>query len=208
MLKEFFITGTDTGIGKTVVSAALTLAMQAVYWKMIQTGEEADLDAVQLLTGLPPAYFVPPAYSFKAPLAPLHAAQREQCVIDLKRCQKPQTSTPLIVEGVGGIYQPLNDTESMLELILALNMPVILVSRGTLGTLNHTLLAIKVMRMHQIPIQGVVFSGELNPDNQATIETWGKVKTLFHLPLLSDMTPHRFQQWVHANQSLLLENLS
>jgi dethiobiotin synthetase len=205
-MKKYFITGTDTGIGKTLVSAIMTSALQATYWKPIQSGS-SDQAVVRELTGLSDAHFHPTQYAFRASLSPDQAASLENITIDLSTCKLPQISKPLIVEGAGGVFVPLNEQECMLDLMKQFAIPVVIVSRGQLGTINHTLLSIEALRRRDIPIHGVVFSGDLNPDNQTAIEKWGKVKTLFHLPNLSHVTPAIFQDWVGKNQHHIQESL-
>jgi dethiobiotin synthase len=205
-MKKFFITGTDTDVGKTLVSAVFTYALQATYWKPIQSGS-SDQAVVRDLTGFSDAHFHPTQYAFRASLSPDQAALLENRTIDLTTCQLPETMRPLIIEGAGGVFVPLNEEACMLDLMKQFAIPVVIVSRGKLGTINHTLLSIEALRRRDIPIQGVVFSGELNPDNQAAIEKWGNVKTLFHLPNFSSVTPAVMQDWAVQNQQHIQESL-
>lgn len=210
-MKKFFITGTDTGVGKTITSAVLTLALQAYYWKPVQTGLADDLpeqETVQQLTGLADTHFLPAVYVFQASLALDQAANLENRAIDLSRCNLPVIPQPLIVEGAGGVFHPLNTTATMFDLMQKLNLPVIIVSRGTLGTINHTLLTIEALRHRQIPVQGVIFSGELNPKNQIAIEQWGHVRTLLHIPHFNNLAKPILQKWVADYQSMILEGLA
>lgn len=185
-MNGFFITGTDTNVGKTLTAAMLTAFLGGCYWKPIQSGMPSDRERVQQLTGLPDAHFYPSQYTLKASLSPDQAAELEGITIDLTQCQLPKTAYPLIVEGAGGVFVPINQNECMLDLMQQLALPVIVVSRGTLGTVNHTLLTLEALRKRQLDIEGIVFSGELNPANQTAIETWGKVKTLFHIPFIEN----------------------
>jgi dethiobiotin synthetase len=205
-MKNFFITGTDTDIGKTLVAAILTLAARGCYWKPIQSGTShslSDQEQIKQWTGLPDNHFFNSCYSFKAPLSPDQAAHLENTQIDLSTCQTPNTSQTLIVEGAGGVLVPLNPRNQMVDLIKKVGLPVILVARGTLGTINHTLLSIEALRYRQIPIHGVVFNGELNLENQIAIESWGKVKTLCHIPVFNQITPAILSDWVQNNKTLL-----
>lgn len=197
-MTRYFVTGTDTDVGKTMVSAVMTLALQGYYWKPIQSGGRDD-DFVKNITQLPARHFLPSQYSFKAALSPDQAAALENITIDLAHCPLP-SQTPLVVEGAGGVWVPLNQQNFMIDFIKSLKIPTVVVARGTVGTINHTLLTLHALRQHEIPIQGVVFNGELNPDNQKTIEKWGKVKTLFHVPHISNLTTQSFRDWVaHAS---------
>ena len=210
-MKGFFVTGTDTGVGKTVTAAALTFALQGCYWKPIQSGladDISDQQTVQILTGLAAQHFVPSTYQLQASLSPDQAAKREDIEIDLAHCQLPLTSQPMIVEGAGGVLVPLNAQASMLDLMQQIGLPVIIVSRGTLGTINHTLLTLGALRQRQIPIKGVVFSGEMHPDNQAAIQQFGQMDTLFHIPHFNNITAACFQTWVQAQQHNIREALA
>jgi dethiobiotin synthetase len=210
-MNGYFITGTDTGVGKTLVSAVLTLALQGYYWKPVQSGVATDVtdqDFVQQITGLPDKHFFPSIYRLQAPLSPNQAAVLENVSIDIKSCQLENPAYPLIVEGVGGILVPINNTHAVIDLAQQTALPVIIVSRGTLGTLNHTLLTIRALQQKNIPIQGVIFSGELFPTNQADIEKWSGIKTLFHLPHLKNLSKSILQFWVNENRNKILEGLT
>ncbi len=207
-MKRYFITGTDTGVGKTLVSALITKVVDGCYWKPIQSGiaeEISDRDTVQTLTDLPQDRFFSSIYELQAALSPNHAALRENIEIDIERCEIPVCDRPLITEGAGGVFVPLNQHHCMLDLMTRLNFPVIIVSRGTLGTINHTLLTIEALRQRNIPICGVVFNGELNPENQKTIEEWGNVRTLFHVPRFSEIEKNNLQTWINQQQAILRE---
>lgn len=166
-----FITGTDTGVGKTTVARYLCNLWKADYFKPIQTGLEKDSDQ------MPEETFIhPEVYHFKAPLSPHAAASKEGKEINLQRIQIPQGDR-LIVEGAGGVLVPLNKTHLMIDLIKHLGLPVIIVSRNQLGTINHTLLTLKALQ--DVPVLGIVLSGE-DPTNvhHRAIEHYGKTKVL------------------------------
>lgn len=199
-MKQYFVTGTDTGVGKTLASAVLMQMLKAKYWKPIQSGiqnEEQDAMTIQRLTHLPESDFFPSSYSLQASLSPDQAAKLENITIDLMQCALPQTEKNLIVEGAGGVMVPINDNECMLDLMQTLKLPIIIVARGTLGTINHTLLTIEALRRRQLFIYGVIFNGELNQDNQRAIEYWGQVKTLLHIPKFSLLNQETFQSWIN-----------
>jgi dethiobiotin synthetase len=182
------ITGTDTGVGKTVVAAAIVGATGGVYWKPIQAGPERDTEVVQRLTGLPDAHFLPEAYALPAPLCPSVAARRAGACIALPLLP-PRRETPLIIEGAGGVFVPINGAQTMADLFAALAAPVVLVARTALGTINHTLLSLEALAARRIPVLGVVFAGEDNPETIAEIERFGRVPTLGCLPHLDPLTP-------------------
>lgn len=202
-MKQFFITGTDTGVGKTVVSAIVTQVLQGCYWKPIQSGiadEAPDRVTVQNLTGLPQHHFFSSVYELQASLSPHHAAELESVDIEIARCQLPAFQRALVIEGAGGVFVPVNARASMLDLMKHFNFPVIIVTRGTLGTINHTLLTIHALRQYEIPIHGIVFNGELYRANQKTIEQWSGVRTLFHVPHFADLQNTVLQQWLQEQQ--------
>ncbi|MHB1947632.1 MAG: dethiobiotin synthase [Gammaproteobacteria bacterium] len=208
-MNKYFITGTDTNVGKTISSAVLTLALQACYWKPIQSGTEGiiDSDNVRYLTGLPAARFLASRYVFKEPLSPDQAAALENITIDLNRCELPETNQNLIIEGAGGVYVPLNQNSSMLDLMKQLKLPIIIVTRGQLGTINHTLLTIECLRNAGLNVHGVIFCGELNPENQIAIEKWGKVRTLLHIPYFKNLTPEVIQSFTLEHKTIIMRNV-
>lgn len=183
-----FVTGTDTGIGKTLVSAILARAWNADYWKPVQTGvaeEPGDTDTVAQLAQLPPERLHLPAYVLQAPLSPWAAATLEDTVVDATSIVPPATRAPLIVEGAGGLYVPIDDTHMMIDLIARLDMPVVLAARSGLGTINHTLLSVEALKRRGIPILGVVMSGPLSAGNKEAIERFGGVRVLAEIPPLA-----------------------
>lgn len=187
---RYFVTGTDTGIGKTVVSAWLTVQLGARYWKPVQAGLEGktDEDVVRRLAGLGDDRVVPSAYALPEPLSPHEAARRAGTRIDMARFKLPDGGGPLVVEGAGGLLVPLNEAALVIDLIAHLGLPVILVARTTLGTINHTLLSLEALRRRDLPVAGVVLNGPHVPHNRAAIETYGKVRVLAHIPPLAPLT--------------------
>jgi dethiobiotin synthase len=181
-----FVTGTDTGIGKTLVSAALVRALSARYWKPVQTGlavDPPDAGEVARLAGLPPSRVHPSAWALQAPLSPHAAAEKEGKRLDLQDFVLPAGEGLLVVEGAGGVLVPLTDTETLAGLMATLGLPAVIVARSTLGTVNHTLLSIEALRARGIPILGVVLNGP-PAENRAAIEARGGVPVLAELPLL------------------------
>jgi dethiobiotin synthetase len=189
---RFFITGTDTNVGKTVVSAMLTLGLDAAYWKPVQSGLEpiTDTDYVRQVTGLDETHFLPERFRLTEPLSPHASAAIDGVSIQLSDFQLPATDkSHLIVEGAGGLMVPLNDQQYMIDLIRQFNLPVCLVSRSSLGTINHTLLSIAQLRRYEIPILGVIVNGEKNPGNVAAIADYGQVPILGELEPLESVSP-------------------
>jgi dethiobiotin synthetase len=188
MPNRFFITGTDTNVGKTLVSALLCAALDAIYWKPIQTGtrEGTDTATVMRLAGLPCARTIPEVYRFAPPVSPHLAARRAGVRIELKKIRMPHIATRenLIVEGAGGALVPINATELMTHLMQHLKLPILLVSRTSLGTINHTLLSVAALRAARLDLRGVVMSGAPNRENRRAIERYGNVPVVGSIPLL------------------------
>lgn len=188
MPNRFFITGTDTGVGKTVISAMLCLALDAIYWKPIQTGsrEGTDRATVMRLAALARHRTLPEAYLFKPPVSPHLAAQWAGVRVDLRKIRAPGFSNDenLIVEGAGGAFVPLNSRQLTTDLIKRMNLPVILVARTALGTINHTLLSLAGLRNAGLRVQTVVMVGKPNDDNRKAIEHYGAVGVAGMLPML------------------------
>ncbi|CAA7626514.1 dethiobiotin synthase [Magnetospirillum sp. UT-4] len=187
-MRGVFVTGTDTEIGKTLVSAWLVKAWAAEYWKPVQTGaaDTADFDTVAQL--VPDATIHPSAYVLQAPLSPHEAARRERVRIDLSAFTLPAAARPLVVEGAGGAMVPLNELALTVDLMERLRLPALVVARSGLGTINHTLMTLEVLRRRRIPILGVVMNGQRNPANRRAIEHYGAVPVLAELQPLPAVT--------------------
>ncbi len=190
MSLRFIVSGTDTGIGKTVFSAALTHALKACYWKPVQAGlqEETDSQIVERLGGVPPARILPEAYRLKIPASPHLSARLEDIVIDPSRLHPPITETPLIIEGAGGLLVPLTERLLFADVFSTWRVPLILCARTSLGTINHTLLSLEALRQRAIPVQGVVFIGDENLETRRIISNLGGVRCLGRLPHLRELT--------------------
>jgi dethiobiotin synthetase len=188
MPSRFFVTGTDTGVGKTIVSALLCAALEAIYWKPIQTGARDGTDGatVMRLAGMIRSRVVPEVYRFVPPVSPHLAARRAGVRIELRRIALPHISLRenLIVEGAGGVLVPINDTEFMTNLMQRLRLPIVLVSRTSVGTINHTLLAIAALRDARLDLRGVVMVGKANAENHKAVEHYGCVPVIGRVPVL------------------------
>jgi dethiobiotin synthase len=191
MPSRFFITGTDTGVGKTVTSALLCAALDALYWKPIQTGarEGTDLNTVIRLAGLPRDRTLPETYRFAPPVSPHLAAQRAGVRISLQKIRLPRIERVenLIVEGAGGVLVPVNREQLMVDVMKQLGLPVLLVSRTALGTINHTLLSLAALRSAKLDVRGVVLAGAKNRENRNAIELYGGVPVLGWIPPLKKL---------------------
>jgi dethiobiotin synthetase len=183
------VCGTDTDVGKTVVSALLVEGLGARYWKPVQSGIEGggDRDRLQALLALPPQRIVPEAYRLAAPVSPHWAAEREGVAIDPERLALPPGDGPLVVETAGGVLVPLRRDWLQIEQLQRWNLPVVLVARSGLGTLNHTLLTLEALRRRQLTVLGLVLNGPPHPDNPGTLAELGAVPVLAELPPLAPL---------------------
>lgn len=167
---KLFITGISTDVGKTIASAIIVEALQADYWKPIQAGdlEHSDTHKVQDLISNTQSQFHPNSYALQTPASPHLAAAKDGITIDLNQIQEPQTKNHLVIEGAGGILVPLNDTQSVVDIIQP-DYKVIVVSRHYLGSINHTLLTVEALQNRKLSIAGIVFSGEENTSSESII---------------------------------------
>lgn len=183
-----FVTGTDTDVGKTLVSAILAKAWGADYWKPYQTGVESapgDTETVAALLGPGGGHVLhPPACVLRAPLAPWAAARAEGVTIEMAGLRPPRTVAPLLVEGAGGLYVPVDEHGMMIDLVVRLALPVVLVARSTLGTINHTLLSLRALRARELPVLGVVMNGPPSAGNREALERFGQVPVIAEIPPL------------------------
>ncbi|NTW32786.1 MAG: dethiobiotin synthase [Bacteroidetes bacterium] len=163
-MKNYFVTGIGTGVGKTVVSAIFTESLEADYWKPIQAGglEHTDTDIVKNLISNTKSKFHPETYRLKHPASPHYSAFLENIKIQESNIIKPKTNNNLIIEGAGGLMVPLNNNFMIVDLIKQLNAEVVLVSGNYLGSINHTLLSVEALKNRSVPIKGIVFCGEIN----------------------------------------------
>ncbi|MFI0846510.1 dethiobiotin synthase [Mesorhizobium sp. IMUNJ 23232] len=204
MTKRIVVTGTDTGIGKTVFSAGLTGLLDGFYWKPVQSGldGETDSEVVKRLAGLPPERVLPEAYRLKSPLSPHRSAEIDGVSIEATDLSLPVVPGPLVIEGAGGLMVPLNRRTRFIDIFEQWQLPVILCARTALGTINHTLLSIEALRAHSIPLIGVAFIGEEVADTQRTIVEFGGVAQLGRLPRLDPLTTDALRAAIVANFDL------
>ena len=167
---KLFITGISTDVGKTIASSIIVEALQADYWKPIQAGDlkHSDTHKVQSLVSNTLSQFHPNSYALQTPASPHLAANLDGITIDLNQIQEPQTKNHLVIEGAGGILVPLNETQSVVDIIQP-DYKVIVVSRHYLGSINHTLLTLEALRSRNIPVAGIVFSGDEYPSSEEII---------------------------------------
>jgi dethiobiotin synthase len=203
-MKGLFVTGTDTGVGKTVASAALMHRYRGAgplrYWKPIQTGIEIDDDTatVQRLGACFPEEIFSKGVRLQKPVSPHLAAQWAGQRIDLAELRglvEFDDTTTWIVEGAGGLLVPVNETQTMADWIASLALPVLVVARSGLGTINHTLLTLEALRARSLRVAGVMMIGEPNADNRAAIEQYGRVPVVAEMPFLTPLDPGLLGAW-------------
>ncbi len=190
-MSAIVVTGTDTGIGKTVFSAALTAALDGCYWKPVQAGldDGGDADAVARMSGLAADRILPEAYRLATPCSPHRAAEIDGVTLDPARLAPPACDRPLVIEGAGGALVPLTRAMLYADLFARWALPTVIVARTALGTINHSLLTIEALRARGVPILGIAFVGDAVEDSEATIAAMGKVKRLGRLDRLDALTP-------------------
>jgi dethiobiotin synthetase len=193
-VRGLFVTGTDTGVGKTVLSAALMLRYpEACYWKPIQTGPDDDTAEVSRLSG---GRVLDEGIRLPDPVSPHLAARRAGRTIELP--SRDDDGAVYIVEGAGGVLVPVNDSQTMADLMVRLGLPVIVAARTTLGTINHTLLTLEALRTRALRVAGVVMIGDCNADNRAAVEHYGNVGVVAEMPRFDPLTPESLRKWAET----------
>ena len=221
-MRGIFVTGTDTNVGKTVVSAALMLRYRAEaplrYWKPVQTGIEQDDDTsevTRLISGAALQHprcsdeVLPCGVRLPGPLSPHVAARRAGVRITVRSLVEtllghraspahPDPPPRWIIEGAGGALVPLNERETMADLMQALDLPVVIAARSALGTINHTCMTVEALRRRRLRVAGVVMVGEPNDENRLAIERYGAAEVLGQMPRFDPLTPEALDAWVRA----------
>ncbi len=220
-MRGVFVTGTDTGIGKTILSAALMNAFRKTenvcYWKPIQTGieEDNDTETVRQLANCSDEEVHDLGFRLEKPLSPHLSARLADVEITIEKvlewspdwnvsvpaCDKRETQKKFfIVEGAGGVLVPLNENDLMTDLIRSLKLQVLIVAKSGLGTINHTLLTIEKLRREKLEISGVILNGEPNIENKKAIEHYGNIRVLAEMPRFEKLDFHTLSQWSKNNQ--------
>jgi len=197
MARRVFVTGTDTEIGKTVLCGLLCSVWGAHYWKPIQSGTTNPTDSEVIAGWIGGQRVIPEAYRLSQPLSPHLSARLDGCRIRLDRIDLPRLSGPLVVEGAGGVFVPLNDHDLMIDLMIRLGLPVIVAARSGLGTINHTLLTLDRMKTGPLDVMGVVLIGALNPENVKAIERFGSAPVIGQIPWVDQFDDRVFGK-IHA----------
>lgn len=201
---KLFITGISTDVGKTIASAIITEALEADYWKPIQAGDldQSDSHKIQKLLSNTKSKIHPNSYALHTPASPHLAAEIDGITIDIKKIQEPITQNHLVVEGAGGVFVPINNKQTIIDLIQP-DYKVIVVSRHYLGSINHTLLTIEALQNRKIGIGGIIFSGNENPATEAIILSKTGIKSIGRI----NEEPYFDQNVILEYADLFRENL-
>ena len=188
-MKRYFITGIGTEVGKTISSAVVTEALKADYWKPVQAGDlqKSDSMTVKALVQNNQSVFHSEDYRLNHAMSPHAAAERDGLEIDLSTIKMPNTNNILVIEGAGGLLVPLNRKDTMIDLIVQLKCEVILVSRHYLGSINHTLMSINILKRKKIAIKGILFNGNENKDTECIIEEMSGIKIIGRINQLENI---------------------
>ena len=205
MHRGLFVTGTDTGVGKTVLSAAVLqryrTAVPLRYWKPIQTGIEQDDDTAEVrrVGACRDDEIRDAGVRLKRPVSPHLAADLAGISIDIESLVDDLSTEPQgtrwIVEGAGGVLVPVSDSDLMVDLMILLALPVLVAARSTLGTINHTLMTLEAIRSRGLRVAGVVLIGPSNADNRAAIERYGHVAVVGEMPMFDPLSPEHLGRW-------------
>lgn len=181
-MKGIIIAGIDTEIGKSVVSLVMTNAFDFAYWKPIQSGDLANSDSVFVKKNSKDNLTIlPERYRFTNPVSPHQAAQMDGAEVQVSDFKLPQSEKPVLVESAGGIMSPISLEACNLDLFSQLNLPVVLVVKNYLGSINHTLMSLKLLK-EKLNVLGIIISGESNKSSEEAYEVLGKTKILYRLP--------------------------
>ncbi len=192
------VCGTDTDVGKTIVSSLIVQGLDGIYWKPVQSGIDGNGDTGRVckILELKAGQWVPEAYRFQAPVSPHWAAEKEQRLIDAQKLKLPKVEKPLIVETAGGLMVPLTRELLQIDQLITWQLPVVLVARTGLGTLNHTLLSLEALRKRNIKVLGVFLNGSSHQDNPRTIRELADIPIIGRLPILETVNALELsKQW-------------
>ncbi len=207
---KLIVCGTDTDVGKTIVSSLLVQGLNAIYWKPIQSGFEdgGDTNTVKGILNLPKERILTERYKFKAAVSPHWAAEQENELINPKNLSLPMVKQSLIIETAGGVMVPLTRQYMQIDQLKKWMLPIVLVARSGLGTLNHTLLTIEALKKRNIPLLGIILNGAFHPDNPKTLEEISGVAIIAQLPILDKVSSQVLSKiWIEQKISERLEHL-
>ncbi len=188
-MKPLFITGIGTDVGKTLDSAILVEKFKYDYWKPIQSGDLDNSDTVKVkrLVSNKKSAFHPEAYRLTQPFSPHKSADLDGIEIDFDNINLPETDNQLLIEGAGGLMAPLNQRYFVIDLIEKLNAEAILVVKNYLGSINHTLLSLELLKYRKVPLKGIIFNGDSDPYSESLIINYSQATVLGRIPFVADM---------------------
>ena len=206
---QFIICGTDTDIGKTLISSFFVRGLQSFYWKPIQSGigTETDSQSILRLSGIKKEKILKEAYIFNKPVSPHWAAEIDGKKIDINLLKLPSIDGSLVVETAGGLMVPITRNILQIDQIKEWNLPVIIVCRSSLGTLNHTLLTIEALKNRNIKILGLIVNGEKHLDNPKTLREFSKLPIIAEFPKISNIDKNNLDKlWRELNIEKFLKS--
>ena len=207
---KLIICGTDTDVGKTLISSFFVRGLQSFYWKPIQSGidTETDSQSILRLSGIKKKKILQEAYIFKKPVSPHWAAEIDRKKIDLNLLNLPSIDGSLVVETAGGLMVPITRNFLQIDQIRKWDLPVIIVCRSSLGTLNHTLLTIEALKKRNIKILGLIINGEKHLDNPKTLREFSKLPIIAEFPRLSNIDKNNLDRlWQELNIEKILKSI-
>ena len=187
---QFIICGTDTDVGKTLISSFFVRGLNCFYWKPIQSGIQGETDSeyVQRVSQISPKKILKEAYVFNEPVSPHWAAEIDNVKLIKSNLNLPNIEKNLLVETAGGLMVPLTRDFLQIDQIKIWNLPVILVCRSSLGTLNHTLLSIEALKKRKINILGLIINGKRHLDNPQTLKLFSGLPIIAEFPLIKNLS--------------------
>ena len=194
-MKNYFVTAIGTDSGKTLVSAILTEALSADYWKPVQAGAPTDTDAVKELVSNSISTFHPEAFRLQMPASPHAAARAEGLQVTVEEIGMVSTNNSLVIEGAGGVMVPLNDEEFVIDIAKKPGVEVILVANLYLGSINHTLLTVDYLKRNGHKVKGIIFNGDENEESERIIELHSGYPVLLRLPRLGMINKNIIRYW-------------
>lgn len=192
---QYFVTAIGTDSGKTLVSAILTEALSADYWKPVQAGDPTDTERVKELVSNSHTTFHQEAFKLKMPASPHAAAKAEGISLSVEEIGLVQTDNDLVIEGAGGVMVPINDLEFIIDIARQPDTELILVADLYLGSINHTLLTVDYLKRNDFKVKGIIFNGDVNEESERIIEMHSGYRVLLHLPKLGMINPEIVRYW-------------
>lgn len=188
MFRQFAITGIGTDVGKTVVSAILAESLQAVYWKPVQAGDLKNSDSIKVGELTRNVSVLPEGFRLTEPMSPHAAAKLDNIQITEEELKLPIVDGNLIVEGAGGLLVPFNEDGLLFaDLIQRWRLPVIVVSKHYLGSINHTLMTLEILNKRGVKVEGLIYVGDENKETENIISTITGVKTIARIPITTEL---------------------